>query len=99
MEEIKLLIKVSHNPSLIDTKLSPNENTIYHIYSDGEITWQKGSWAYGGRTEFSMLPELFKSVPVDFFPCTRVNDLKVKYGYAIVTHENALKIRELIKNL
>jgi len=27
-------------------KESPNGNTIYHLYSDGEITYQKGGWAY-----------------------------------------------------
>ncbi len=30
---------------------SPNGNQIYHLYSDGEITFQKGAWAYEKRGE------------------------------------------------
>ena len=29
----------------------PNGNQIYHLYSDGEITYQKGAWAYEKRGE------------------------------------------------
>ncbi len=43
-EQLKELIKSRNNPKLVDTELSPLENTIYHVYSDGEITEQKGSW-------------------------------------------------------
>lgn len=38
---------------LVKPKESPNGNTIYHLYSDGEITFQKGGWAYLQRSEFS----------------------------------------------
>jgi len=38
---------------LVNPKESPNGNTIYHLYSDGEITFQKGGWAYLQRSEFS----------------------------------------------
>ena len=31
---------------------SPNGNLIYHLYSDGTITYQKGGWAYGQRSVF-----------------------------------------------
>jgi len=30
----------------------PNGNTIYHFYSTGEISQQKGGWAYQQRSEF-----------------------------------------------
>lgn len=39
---------------LVKPKESPNGNTIYHLYSDGEITFQKGGWAYLQRSEFSL---------------------------------------------
>jgi hypothetical protein len=98
MDHIKEIINSTHNPSLINVKEAPNENTIYHIYSDGEITSQKGSWAYGQRSEFTSYYPLDKFIPVDYFPIVRTNSNGIKFGYAIVTYHDALKIRELIKN-
>lgn len=98
MEHIKQIIISAHNPSLINDKEAPNGNTIYHIYSDGEITSQKGSWAYGQRSEFTSYYPLEKSIQTDYFPIVRTNSNGNKFGYAIVTYEDALKIRELIKN-
>ena len=43
---------------LVNPKESPNENIIYHLYSDGEITFQKGGWAYLQRSEFSTEPTI-----------------------------------------
>ena len=37
---------------LIQPKESPNGNTIYHLYSDGTITYQKGGFAYLQRSVF-----------------------------------------------
>ncbi len=99
MDYLKTIIESANNPKLIDTTQAPNENTIYHIYSDGEITQQKGSWAYGNRSEFSCYPSLDKSIPADLFPYHRNVSSGVKFGYAIVTYEDSLKIRELIKKL
>jgi len=31
---------------------SPNGNIIYHLYSDGSITYEKGGWAYRQRNVF-----------------------------------------------
>lgn len=38
---------------LVNVTESPNGNLIYHLYSDGEITFQKGGWAYLQRSEFT----------------------------------------------
>lgn len=38
---------------LVHPTESPNGNNIYHLYSDGEITFQKGGWAYLQRSEFT----------------------------------------------
>lgn len=38
---------------LIDPKESPNGNLIYHLYSDGTITYQKGGSAYLQRSVFA----------------------------------------------
>jgi hypothetical protein len=37
---------------LINPKESPNGNLIYHLYSDGTITYQKGGFAYLQRSVF-----------------------------------------------
>ena len=37
----------------IDPNASPNGNQIYHLYSTGKITYQKGAWAYLKRSEFT----------------------------------------------
>ena len=47
-----------HDHSLVDEKAQPNANIIYHLQSDGKITYQKGGWAYGSRTEFVDRPAL-----------------------------------------
>ena len=39
--------------TLIKPKESPNSNTIYKLYSDGSITYEKGGDAYGCRTVFN----------------------------------------------
>jgi len=43
---------------LIDKEAAPNANIIYHLYSDGSITFQKGSWAYRMRSEFPLEPTI-----------------------------------------
>ena len=66
MTDLKTLIKEfneevisAHNKhyecsmtGLIIPSVSPNGNPIYHLYSNGEITYQKGGWAYLQRSEF-----------------------------------------------
>ena len=58
--ELNLEIINAHNKhyessatGLVNPKESPNGNTIYHLYSDGQITFQKGGWAYLQRSEFT----------------------------------------------
>jgi hypothetical protein len=38
---------------LVNPDEAPNGNIIYHLYSDGGITFQKGGRAYLARSEFS----------------------------------------------
>ncbi len=38
---------------LIDETAAPNGNMVYHLYSNGTITRQKGGFAYLNRTEFT----------------------------------------------
>lgn len=61
MEEFKQLnelITDLHNwhytcssTGLVNPNESPNGNQIYHLYSTGEISFQKGGWAYLQRSE------------------------------------------------
>ena len=90
------LVKKYHDPTLIDPELSPNENTIYKIYSDFEVTSEKGGWAYGSRTLFSYLTPLFNRSPVgiDPFPCPIPNGM----GYAIMKLDHCLEIYNLMRN-
>ena len=90
-------ISSAHNPSLVIKTESPNANTIYHVYSDGEITYQKGGWAYLQRSVFTLVYPKFRDQYVDLFPIKQTN----KYGsifmsYAIVTEFDAKKIVEML---
>jgi hypothetical protein len=42
---------ISSQTGLINPNDSPNGNQIYHLYSTGEISFQKGGWAYLQRSE------------------------------------------------
>lgn len=48
-EKIENIATIFHSPQLIDVSSSPNENTIYIIWNDGEISEEKGSYAFGQR--------------------------------------------------
>jgi hypothetical protein len=79
-----------HNKHFIDGKCdlikldkAPNSNIIYHFYNDGEITSQKGGFAYNLRSEFTYKPSLidiFKNV------CFKLPiKLNENISYAILT--------------
>lgn len=99
MDELKHLITASHNPNLVKPNESPNGNIIYHIYSDGEITEQKGGSAYLQRSERTLQYCLY-GINVDpaIFPNKRATDYNT-FGYAIVTREDAVKIRDAMNKL
>ena len=92
-----------HNPSLVIPEESPNGNIIYHLYSDGEITYQKGGSAYLNRTEF---PDSFaidnnnnNKLDINNFPLIRNGNNNIKYGYLIETKEDCIAIRNEILKL
>jgi len=90
MDNLKTFIEKAHNLGLVDPNESPNGNTIFHIYSNGEITYQKGGWAYLSRSEFSESCVFLKKNYYDLFP------MKDERSYAIVTREDAHKIQQLM---
>ena len=88
---IQETINSSHNKNLIDQDMAPNANIIYHLYQDGEITSQKGSWAYGRRSEFTL------HYPINGYKNNFTFYLSSgKFGYVIVTEENSLLIRKMM---
>lgn len=76
-------------------KGNPTENTIYHLYDDGEITYQKGGHAYMRRTEFTWR-EPISNKPLLVLP-------KKTYGhvqtYAVLTEEECLKYHNQLKEI
>ncbi len=95
-EQLKELIKSRNNPKLVDTELSPLENTIYHVYSDGEITEQKGSWGYGQRSERTIIEPKFNNIyQKGLFPYERQTNFGT-FGYAVVTRDDAVAIVDMI---
>jgi hypothetical protein len=93
MESIKSYIDTVHNLNLVDPYESPNGNTIYHIYCDGEITYQKGGLAYLQRSEFSSSCVSLKKNYYDLFP-VKVSGNRI--SYAVVTQDDARKIQEMM---
>lgn len=88
-----------NNPhGLIDTtkNASPNCNLIYHLYSNGEITCQKGAWAYLQRSEFTLENgiSVAKKLPFQF-----VNNAQDGTTYAILTYEECKLFREELIHL
>jgi hypothetical protein len=84
---------------LINPNESPNGNLIYHLYSDGEITYQKGGWAYLERSEFTS----HYSIPgCEKFGFKFVNDNSDK-TYVILNENECIEFRnkmaELIKKI
>lgn len=93
--EIYGMLKDFHNDDLIQPNESPNANKIYHLYSDGQITYQKGGWAYGHRSEFNVESGIDIKMNLDinkfkYLLTTNTNT----FAYIIVSEENA----RLIKN-
>ena len=83
------------NPSgLIDEgpNASPNQNQIYHLYSSGDITHQKGAWAYLRRSEFHIKDFISGAEELPF--CFVEKTTQRKITYAVLTQEECLKFRE-----
>jgi hypothetical protein len=87
------MILMYHNPKLVKPDESPNGNRVYHIYSDGEITNQKGGFAYLRRSEFTDKSSIHGLTTLFMFPIQRGDS-----SYAIVTEKDAKNIRqEMVK--
>ncbi len=96
MESLKSLkslndrIVTAHNPKLVDPTAAPNGNIIYHLYSDGTITYQKGGDAYGQRTMFDLKAGDNKLIKYFSFPIKGNG----QDTYAILTQKECVDFRE-----
>lgn len=78
----------------VSSTSSPNKNLIYHLYSNGEITYQKGSWAYLQRSEFSLMSEI-PMLNKDIFKLPKTTIPYDNYlTYAILTEEECKMFRK-----
>lgn len=79
--------------TLIDksANASPNDNQIYHLYSSGEITHQKGAWAYLNRSEFHIAHNIpgAREMPFKF-----VKEGSKNTTYVILTKQECVYFRE-----
>lgn len=91
---------ISSSTGLVNPKVSPNGNQIYHLYSTGEISFQKGGWAYLQRSECIAEGKITNYQKLDLKLPKEAADGS---SYAILTKEECTKIREqmikLIKKL
>jgi len=87
------------NPTgLIDTSInaSPNGNHIYHLYSNGEITFQKGAWAYLKRSEFN---ETYGIPRAKYLPFKFIKEAVDGTTYVILTEEECYSFAEEMKKI
>lgn len=107
IEQLNAVIIAAHNKhyddsptGLVNPNESPNGNLIYHLYSTGEISFQKGGSAYMQRSEFTLLSDIrnYQKLALKFPKRTADGST-----YAILTEEECNKFRiqmsELIQKL
>jgi hypothetical protein len=97
-EQLNQLINNMHNwhyisspTGLINPNDSPNGNQIYHLYSTGEISFQKGGRAYLQRSECIIDGRITNYQKLGLKLPQEAGDGTT---YAILTKEECIKIRE-----
>ena len=89
-----IFINKYHDESLVKFDISPNSNSIIHLYNDGEITIQKGGNEYLERAERIIRYSLNINLDANKFAKKIYNNNRnIKAGYIITTQENAIKLR------
>ena len=84
---------------LINIDIAPNTNTIYHLYNDGEITSQKGGFAYKQRSEFMIKPPLYNIKNMNIELPVKIKNNNDNISYAILTREECEYYYEKLKEL
>jgi hypothetical protein len=81
---------------LVNPRESPNGNLIYHLYNDGEITYQKGGWAYLQRSEFTCYPSIYELKKFNFKFLNYNNSGKT---YVILSKIECIQYRKQMEDL
>ena len=87
---------INNSNGLIDLNGSPNGNLIWHLYSDGSITYQKGAWAYKERSEFT---DSYSIDGIERFPFRFLLESDKKKTYVILTKEECIQFRKEMEEL
>jgi hypothetical protein len=77
--------------------MSPNENTIYHLYNDGTIVSTKGGEVYGQRSFIDTAPAVIPRYFADKFKFNKFTTVGLEMrieSYSILTRDECLAIRE-----
>jgi hypothetical protein len=75
---------------------SPNGNLIYHLYENGEITFQKGGWAYLERSEFTANRSIAYAANLNLkFPELSCSGMT----YVVLTKDECENYRKIIEEL
>lgn len=87
VEDINTAIKKYHDKSLL------NHHSVCHLYSDGEVTLQKGGDLYGRRTEHvAEYGASFPPIQGIEFPDKVISG----HGQATLPYDEAIKIRRMM---
>jgi hypothetical protein len=101
---LNISVALAHNAhyehsstGLIDSSRAANDNLIYHLYSNGEITFQKGGSVYMQRSEFTFMDSLKRWYDKKFeFVKTNRGDYT---SYAILTKEECVHFRNEMEKI
>ena len=99
-QDVYDMVASAHNMNLAKN----DGDMVCHIYNDGEITLEKGGYLYGNRTRHTTQMQI---CPSHIFAISKFPIVEQDFGYAVTTYENAIKIRndmkevysEILKNL
>ena len=72
---------------------SPNSNSMFHLYNDGGITYEKGGWAYGKCSvfQFSMPINKINKLKFEFL---KTHGHNVNKSYVILTENECNEFRD-----
>ena len=76
---------------------APSANTIYHLYSNGEFTYQKGGDAYLRRSEFESQPYIVGYEKLNLQLANKTSEYYLTY--VILTAEECLNFRKRMETL
>lgn len=93
-EKIENIASLYHSPQLININSAPNDNIIYMIWNDGEISEEKGSWTFGQRNVRTFQTSLTFRLNLFQFPFIRGN-----FSGIILSKEDCIHFRNFLEKI